>query len=148
MAMHDRNKDFSPEQAYDTLAETGAAFQDAASLLEEAQHMRDAAILVSSAQGISRRKVAAAAGVTAGRVQQVLSAADSGMQRDLADRLLQMAVNRLPAGERDRYAEEWTAELHALQLRPMARLTFVLSLLRGSIPLSKALRHEGTRGEL
>jgi hypothetical protein len=148
MATHDRDKDLSPEQAYDTLAETGAAFRDAAGLLEEAQHMRDAAILVSSAQGISRRKVAAAAGVTAGRVQQVLSAADNGMQRDLADRLLRIAVNRLPAGERGRYAEEWNAELEALELRPMARLTFVLSLLRGSISLSKALRPEDSKGEL
>ena len=134
---------FSELQVYETLAEVGSAFRDAADSLTEAQQMRDAAIIVSSAHGLSRRKVAAGAGVTVGRVQQVLSATDSRARRDLADRLLQMAANRLPAGERERYIEEWDAELAATELRPLARLAFALSLLRGSASLAKSLSSRG-----
>lgn len=129
----------SPEQAYEALEEVGLIFRDAADSLAEAQQMRDAAIILSSEQGLSRRKVAAAAGVTVGRVQQVLSGTDSRGRSDLSKRLIQAAANRLPDEERERYLEEWQAEIEAARLRPMERLAFALSLLRGSSALSKAL---------
>lgn len=120
------------------LAAMGAAFQEAATSLKEAQQMRDAAIIVSSERGLSRRKVAAAAGVTVGRVQQVLSGTEGRARRDLTARILEMAVNRLPARERERYAEEWRAELAAPGMRPRTQLAFVLSLLWSGFSLSRA----------
>lgn len=47
----------------------------------------------------------------------------------------------LPAGERDRWVEEWEGELHALS-SPKARAGFILSLLFvGARKLAVALRH-------
>ncbi len=129
----------SPEEAYRNLIDAGVAFTQAANSLEEAQQIRDAAIVVSSEQGMSRRKVAAAAGVTVGRVQQVLSALDNRARFELADRILVTAVNRLPEQERNRWAEEIRADLESLGPRPMARLAFAVSVLRGSGQLKKEL---------
>lgn len=137
--LRDRTDDPSPEQAYEMLMAMGAAFREAAASLEEAQQMRDAAIIVSSERGLSRRKVAAAAGVTVGRVQQVLSGTDSRTRKNLAERILEIAANRLPVPERERYAEEWRAELAASGMRPRARLAFALSLLWNSSSLLQAL---------
>ena len=118
------------------------AFQRAAVAFAEAKQARDAAIIISSDQGLSRRKVADAAGVTVGRVQQVISGADRKARNDLVDRLLEMASRRLPVESRDRYMEEWRAEVFAAELRPLARLYFALSLLRGSGALAAALVEE------
>lgn len=139
MTWRNRDKDPSSEQAYEMLTAMGAVFRDAAASLEEAQQMRDAAIIVSSERGLSRRKVAAAAGVTVGRVQQVLSGADSRARKDLAGRILEIAVSRLPRSERERYAEEWQAELAASGMRPRTRLAFALSLLWSSSAMSETL---------
>lgn len=118
-----------PEQAYRKLAAAGAAYRETAGALEEAQRIRDAAIIVSSELGMSRRKVASAAMITVGRVQQVLAATSRGARFDLADHLLDIAVKRLPPKERDRYARKWEAELTKAGREPLARLSFVLSLL-------------------
>lgn len=145
MTRRDSSNDPSSEQAYEMLTAMGTAFRDASASLEEAQQMRDAAIIVSSERGLSRRKVAAAAGVTVGRVQQVLSATDSRARRDLAERILEIAANRLPPTERDRYAEEWHAEILASGMRPRMRLAFALSLLWNSASLSASLRPKAKR---
>lgn len=131
---------FSPEQAYDVLEDSGDVFRGASRSLEEAQQLRDAAIIVSSEKGFSRRRVAAAAGVTVGRVQQVLMQTDRQAQSRLAKRLLQIGVARLPAKERSRYLDEWTAEL--AQARPVQRLSIALGLLRASGSLKKILSEE------
>ena len=58
-----------------TLREAGQRWQAAAEELERAARERDRLILEATSNGASRRQVAAAAGVTAGRVQQILERA-------------------------------------------------------------------------
>lgn len=129
----------SPQQTFEALSEAGAAFKEASQLLEEAQQLRDAAIIASSEQGFSRRKVATAAGITVGRVQQVLTEVDIPARRKLADRVLEIAVKRLPKKDQDRYAEEWHALIAEFDA-PMAKLSVALSLLRGSASLKRTLK--------
>jgi hypothetical protein len=128
----------SPQQTFEALSEAGNAFQKASRRLEEAQQLRDAAIIASSEQGFSRRKVAAAAGVSVGRVQQVLGM-DVGARRNLADRVLEIAVKRLPKRDQDRYSEEWHALLAEFDA-PMTKLSVALSLLRGGSRLGRELK--------
>lgn len=56
------------------LAEAGARAASARAELDAATSDRDLLILEASRHGISRRRVAELAGVTAGRVQQILDA--------------------------------------------------------------------------
>lgn len=125
-------------RSLDIVADAGHDYMAAAHALDEAVAIRNAAILVASEQGFSRRAVARAAGVTVGRVQQVLSAAPSN-KTTLAQSLVRLAVDRLPSEHRDRYQEEWAAEIEAMGPRSTARLAFALSLLAYARRLGKTL---------
>lgn len=131
-----------PNQSTVTLAslsDAGAAYEQAAISLEAAQSVRDAAILVASAEGLPRRAVARAARVTVGRVQQVISAADGRKKAALADRVLAIAVSRLPEDHRERYHEEWSAEMSAFNDRPLTGLAFALRLVQMTPSMRRAL---------
>lgn len=56
----------------------GARYERATTELEAAQIERDAALLAASEEGMTRREAAAIAGVTPGRVQQIIDRAERG----------------------------------------------------------------------
>jgi hypothetical protein len=62
------------ERAFVRLIRTGFAFREMTQELERVIAERDAAIIQASRGGYSRRAVAQAAGITVGRVQQILDA--------------------------------------------------------------------------
>lgn len=64
------------EQARSRLAEAGEEFRAARDALERARLFRDEAIVDATDKGLSRREAAVAAGVTPGRIQQVLDKAE------------------------------------------------------------------------
>jgi hypothetical protein len=59
-------------KSLNSLREAGQRWQAAAGELEQAAQERDRLIVEATTAGASRRQVAAAAGVTPGRVQQIL----------------------------------------------------------------------------
>jgi hypothetical protein len=116
------------ERAFLGLIDAGDSYRSAAAELEHATMMRDAAIAASSAQGVPRRVVADAAGVTVGRVQQVVSAYDSSTAVPIAERLVRWAATQLPREMVKRYDEEWRAELAEMHDRPLTCLLFAVGV--------------------
>src|SRR4051794_20725118 len=57
----------------------------------------------------------------------------------IAGGLVSLAVARVPEGERDRYREEWLAELLAYQPRPLSALAFAIRVRLGVRELVKEL---------
>lgn len=64
--------------AIDRLVDARRRHEAARDALREASQQRDAEVARASAQGLSRRRVAQAAGVSAGRVQQILDERTAG----------------------------------------------------------------------
>jgi hypothetical protein len=129
-------------QAYLGLVEAGHSYRLALEALQEAVAVRDAAILANSAQGVSRRDVADAAGITVGRVQQVVSAHDSSSDGFLVERVLGWAVRQLPAELADRWEEEWRADLNVYRDRPVTQLACAVGLIAAARRIKGDLAHE------
>lgn len=66
------------EDALSLLLDTRKTYHRAKKKLDAALEQRDEAIVLASKAGLSRRVVARAAGVTVGRVQQIIDAAHGG----------------------------------------------------------------------
>jgi hypothetical protein len=81
-----------PDAVARELMEAGNAYIDAERALEAARRRRDAAIVLLSDFGVSRRKVGDMAGVTVGRVQQIVDA-NSGPEIALTNRNMRRPVN-------------------------------------------------------
>jgi hypothetical protein len=60
--------------------------------------------------------------------------------------LLRSAVRHLPVAQRDRYREEWQAELAAYKRRPLAGILFVWRLRRRAHSVSEAILEEEDLG--
>ncbi|HEX5146255.1 MAG TPA: sugar transferase [Conexibacter sp.] len=57
----------------------------------------------------------------------------------LVARMIRAATDRLPPEQRDRYGEEFHAELQALEGRPITTLVRAVRILRGASSLAQAL---------
>jgi hypothetical protein len=65
-------------------------------------------------------------------VQQVAAEEASGWMRVLARWLVRRAASRLPARSRERYEQEWLAELLSISDRPVTGLVFAIGVRRSA----------------
>jgi hypothetical protein len=63
----------------------------------------------------------------------------TGWITPLSERIIRAAASRLPAQTRQRYEEEWLAELATLRDRRLSGVWVALSLLRGAHAMGSAL---------
>jgi lipopolysaccharide/colanic/teichoic acid biosynthesis glycosyltransferase len=81
-------------------------------------------------------------------LQSLIAKESEGWLRTGAESLVRLAVRRLPADQRDRYEEEWNAEIAARSDRPLTVFVFAISLtraarqMRGDRPVLAEAAHE------
>jgi hypothetical protein len=81
-------------------------------------------------------------------VQKLLVSEVEGWLPHVSQRLVDYAAQRLPQRDRERYREEWLAELNTFDDRQLTALLWSLDLLRGSRSLRLELARKITTDEV
>jgi hypothetical protein len=85
--------------------------------------------------------------VATGVIVQLIAEEVSGWLPIWSRALLSGAIKRLPAAQRDRYRDEWLAELSAYRGRPLGGALFAWRLRRRANSLSEAILDEEDLGQ-
>jgi hypothetical protein len=78
-------------------------------------------------------------GIVIGALVSVLTDELLDLSAWVSPKMVRLAARRLPADKRDRYEEEWLAELASLEGLKLIKLIKALSIFRGTFALGRAL---------